>query len=687
MSRAHLRFASDILRRLGEELNPNPDQGILELVKNAYDADARKCTVELKRVTNPGGTLIVSDNGDGMSGRDIRDGWLVLGRSQKVAIERTRLQRIPAGSKGLGRLAALRMGDKVNLTSRPRRPGSREYHLEIDWNKFDAASMVDDVVLDIASRNRPAGRTAGTELKMSGLKLPVGRMDVKRLARALILLADPFGDDPSGFRPVLKAPEFTDLERLVESRYFEDADFHLEATVDASGLASASVRDWRGDALYQGDHKKIVRAKDKGSYDVPPCTFDLWAYLLSRESFATRSVTIGEVQEWLGAFGGVHLYINGLRVSPYGNAGNDWLEMNLLRARNPQERPSTNTALGRISITDLDAVFSEKTDRAGLIENHAYHELRRFAQDALEWMARERLREARRRRSAERKRNEQQSKATRDDVEDAIDDAPDTAAEAIRSAFRKYDQARQDESDALRREVQLYRTLSTAGITAATFAHESSGNPLKVINLVTRVIEHEAKTALDGAYDETLAEPIADLKKATRSLSVLSSVTLALVNADKRRVGRVDIQRVVRDLLKTYRPLIIGRDVRISTSWADGEPYLQATEASVESIATNLLNNSLTAFERAGTSSRRIDMTGSVGDQRFVLSVADNGPGLVDIDAEDVWLPGETRTEGTGLGLAIVHDAVLDLGGDVTALSNGRLGGAEFLVELPILGT
>ena len=41
MSRASIRFAPDVLRRLGEELNPNPHRGILELAKNAYDADAR----------------------------------------------------------------------------------------------------------------------------------------------------------------------------------------------------------------------------------------------------------------------------------------------------------------------------------------------------------------------------------------------------------------------------------------------------------------------------------------------------------------------------------------------------------------------------------------------------------------------------------------------------------------------
>ena len=41
MSNAQIQFSTDILRRLGEELNPSPAQGILELVKNAYDANAR----------------------------------------------------------------------------------------------------------------------------------------------------------------------------------------------------------------------------------------------------------------------------------------------------------------------------------------------------------------------------------------------------------------------------------------------------------------------------------------------------------------------------------------------------------------------------------------------------------------------------------------------------------------------
>ncbi len=38
---AQIKFSTHIIKRLGEELNPSVDQSILELVKNAYDADAK----------------------------------------------------------------------------------------------------------------------------------------------------------------------------------------------------------------------------------------------------------------------------------------------------------------------------------------------------------------------------------------------------------------------------------------------------------------------------------------------------------------------------------------------------------------------------------------------------------------------------------------------------------------------
>ena len=130
-----LRFSPDILKRLGEELNPSLDQSILELVKNSFDANARECSVVLRNTEKSGGAIEVSDDGDGMDTDGIVNGWLILGRSGRNPEQRTRLNRVPAGSKGLGRLAALRLGRIGSLRSWPNRNPQREYLLEIHWSE------------------------------------------------------------------------------------------------------------------------------------------------------------------------------------------------------------------------------------------------------------------------------------------------------------------------------------------------------------------------------------------------------------------------------------------------------------------------------------------------------------------------------------------------------------------------
>lgn len=689
MARAQIRFSTDILRRLGEELNPAPDQGIVELIKNAYDADARKCMVRLFDTNKVGGRIQIIDDGDGMDAGDIESSWLILGRSPKTKTQRTRLGRVPAGSKGLGRLAALRMGETVKLVTRPRSEKSAELSLRIDWPKYDRANVVEDVVLDIRESLRANRTPSGTEVSIEDLKITIGRSDVKQLARAMILLADPFASEADAFEPVLDAPEFKDLEELVKKRYFNQADYHLVASVNRDGVSRAKVVDWRGQTLFKASHAELASSIERERYRCPPASFDLWVFLLNKDSFGPKSVSVFEVRKWLEAFGGVHLYENRLRVQPYGNPGNDWLDMNRRRAQSPEERPSTNTSIGRVAIIDTRESLLQKTDRSGFVETESFKELRQFAQDAMEWMARIRLADAERRRARDRKVASKKSAKSKDDIHRAIQGVPEKSRKQVRRALAAYERDHQKEVDTLRREVQLYRTLSTAGITAATFAHESSGNPIKLITYSIAAIERRAKKELAAdKFFASFQEPIESIKGALSSLSVLGSATLRLLDQGKRRWGRVDVHEVIVNVSQTFAPFLEGRSVVIDLQLANGHPYLRGTEAALESIVTNLLNNSLAAFERAGTESRKIRVETKINSSSVTLRVADNGPGIVGINKRYIWLPGQTtQPNGTGLGLTIVHDAAQDLGGEVDAIERGVLGGAEVLVKLPILGS
>ena len=687
MTKAHLRFSTEIVRRLGEELNPTLDKGVLELVKNAYDADATECRVELRNADRPGGTVIVEDNGDGMTADHIADGWLVLGRSSKTTRRRTRLGRIPAGSKGLGRLAALRMGRTARLRTSSRHECNTRHDLLIDWDEFDQASIVDEIALEIATTSGNRNYLPGTEVVIDQLRTGFGRLPVKRLARELVLLADPFGDSPEGFRPELLAPEFEDLESLVRNRYFDDAEFHLHAELDASGHAVAAVTDWKGHLLYRAEQGDIVGRDRSGSYQCPPATFDLWVFILSHDNFSVRKSTVREVGRWLGEFGGVHFFYNGLRVSPYGGPDNDWLGMNLRRVQSPEERPGTNTSIGRIDVLDQSGALVQKTDRSGFIEDTAFNDLRAFARDSMEWMANRRLEEAEQRRHKNRAHAPKRSSKAKKRMEDAIAATPQETREDIERAFASYESSREREVDLLKREVQLYRTLSTAGITAATFAHESSANPFKIISQSIAAIDRRAKEHFGELYETVFKRPINGIRRAVGSLTVLSTATLKLLDHEKRRTARVDLHELLDDVLLTYQPFFRGRDVEVAKNLASGTPFLRGQRASVESIITNLLNNSVAAFEDAGTQRRIIEISSHISEHRWSLSVSDSGPGITEIRKSDIWLPGRTtRKHGTGLGLTIVRDAVNDLGGKVEALEHGPLGGAVLTVHLPILG-
>src|SRR5438309_1225004 len=95
---------------LGEHLISDHVVGLIELVKNAYDGDATEVTIEVRDAADPDTTtVLIRDNGCGMSIDDIRLRWLSPAEDhkeeEKRANRRTRLGRLPIGEKGVGRFA------------------------------------------------------------------------------------------------------------------------------------------------------------------------------------------------------------------------------------------------------------------------------------------------------------------------------------------------------------------------------------------------------------------------------------------------------------------------------------------------------------------------------------------------------------------------------------------------------
>ena len=127
-----------ILRTLGEELISSEMVAVIELVKNAYDADATRVLVRFQGPLQKGkGSIEIIDNGHGMSFGTVLSAWMEPATYIKKKRARSEhLRRRMLGEKGIGRFAAARLTNKLELITR-RKSSENETNAVFDWAIFD----------------------------------------------------------------------------------------------------------------------------------------------------------------------------------------------------------------------------------------------------------------------------------------------------------------------------------------------------------------------------------------------------------------------------------------------------------------------------------------------------------------------------------------------------------------------
>ncbi|MGX1709734.1 ATP-binding protein [Streptomyces albidoflavus] len=713
MTSHHLRFAPQILARLGEELVPHADLGIMELVRNAYDADATHCQLWTSEAEQPGGTLIISDDGDGMTAEQLTSGFLLIGKSQKSSDIHTRKFRRKVGEKGLGRIAALRLGTQATIRTRSAEETDFEHTLIIDWDRIDGSEAVEDVPLTVTTQQCEG--EPGTTVEITGLRHGITKQDAVRLARSVLMLTGPFSfADGSSFRVTCDAPEFEYLSRVITGDLLQWAEYRLVAQLDDRGKSSATLYNWRGEVIKAAGHEDVGKKRQgRGNRDAPlafsapSAVFEMWMFNLnpaaSKEVRFAQQPT-SDIKTWLKQVGGTHLYHRQLRVQPYGDIGNDWLLTNLRRAASPEERPSTNNSVGRIQVQDPSDLLQPKTDRSGFVDNLAFLELQEFAKRALDWSADQRLelREQRRIGAAPKARDRVKEaekqfqnllKAInpKDSEAPTLDGAADSAIlESFTAGASEVFDSQRQEIEALREDLLLYRTLATVGTSTAVFAHEAMKPAARIINEVKTVSRRVKQHVSEDEYKERFHSSVENSIDSAKTLETFARLPLTLLAKNKRQITDIDFDRECPAIVRLFSRYLDERGIKVEYDLDAEGAIVRSTIADIESVLSNLIVNAAHAFTR--TDAIRPERTVRVrtrlvvegGVTRLCLCVDDSGPGIKEISLSAIWLPGKTtRDNGTGLGLTIVRDIVADLGGSQEAREHGELGGASILVWLP----
>lgn len=378
---------------LGEHLISDQAVGLIELVKNSYDADATEVSVELLQLADPGATtVVVRDNGSGMTLQDVTLKWLSPAVDHKDRakreVQRTPLGRLPLGEKGVGRFAVHQIGRNLEMVTRSH--GHPELVLSVNWDTFDGGDQyLDGTPLQVVEKDTPevfTGDETGTKLTVTQARSPWSDKLVRKVYQTVRRLQSPLREDDARFRLVLRCPEHPEYEHIDPTDILERAHYEFRALIDRDGSCDFEYACRHpGVAARQrsGSDDLVQKARDELRGQTPTCgPFYVNLYVWDRSSSHLQSS--GVSRDELNAMCGVSLFRDHMRVLPYGEPGNDWLFLDQERINDPTERIANNQVIGFVQVDQAqNLLLRDKTNREGLIENDAFVDLRALVRAAL----------------------------------------------------------------------------------------------------------------------------------------------------------------------------------------------------------------------------------------------------------------------------------------------------------------
>ena len=399
LSPTKFRVSSALKTIIGKELITDDFIAVFELVKNSFDAHAKRVDIIFENISSGTPRLIIKDNGKGMDETDIVEKWLFVAYSAKkegTEDYRDRIQdnRIFAGAKGIGRFSCDKLGSKLSIYTKKRVKESSISKLEVEWTDFERDSKEEfikvPVKYNIVQKVPFSGTfSKGTILIIEGFREGWDREKLLKLKHSLEKLINPNQEnDPQGFSIYLTANEEhdKDLKQIsngnlrnvvngkIENRIFEDLKIkttQIYTVISEDGKTIRSILEDRGTLIYEIEENNPYKGLLKDIH--------VNIFVLNRSAKITFHKTMGIRSIH---YGSVFLYKNGFRIYPFGEAGQDTLKIDHRKQQGTSRFFGTRDIIGRIEINGENPYFQETSSRdGGLIRNPSYKALEEFFRD------------------------------------------------------------------------------------------------------------------------------------------------------------------------------------------------------------------------------------------------------------------------------------------------------------------
>lgn len=703
-----------LLRELGERLVGRSYIALAELVKNAYDADAVECRVEIRddRIT-------ITDDGHGMSEPEFHEHWMRIGTTHKTQTRKSRhLGRSVTGSKGIGRLSVQFLADEMTLESISADDPTRHLYAYVDWTSIQHGRDLGTVNVLWETRSglpdSKNSRGSGTIITLTRLRTKWQADEIAKLGRDVWVLRSPFKRleghrhrTAEDFYVDIDAPEIADAKGAfdkLQTSLFENWRARIRGSLDDGRIrngAEVSV-EFKPEYPKGIEERNVFREivslpldteSRSGPTHVVASEIDRAKFeilIFKAEGRQTGGVSVQDMREYLSTFGNVSVYDSGFRL-PYYGSSQDWLNVATdqgrrittsallpsrlkLDARYLLDLPAPRRIFGTVEIdTNHERAIAESTGaspgqclqiqagRDRLHDNAAFKQLRDLVRFSLDFYAnRFRLLNLR---ATERERSKESPSRTYDRAVAVLDrnkeDLSRPAYQEIRREIVAARRAAATEEEAIDKRAVLLAPLATAGITALAMNHELA----REIRFLERTGDRLRAIAAKSGSSEIrgIAGEIDDASLRFHSLQEL--FTPLLDSEDLDATSRLRVQPIVHQVVQAMGQLMPGV-VFDSSGIPDGLRFPVGSLAEWCAILQNVMSNAWNAMLDSEKS--LISLDGGRG-RREWLRVSDTGVGL-DVPlqgTEELFEPFERRLRisdanrsiamgGQGLGLAIV---------------------------------
>ncbi len=638
-------------------------------------------------------TIVIKDTGEGMSLDDLENVYLRIGTRHRRRQNEGGDTKL--GDKGIGRLSAMRLGDKLMVETT--KAGEDHWNiLEIDWSLFSHSE--DKLVQDISvtpehGKEKDDPSESGTSIQITNLNADWSWVRFNEILDGKIArFIDPFETGlankllitkHNGRRamiPAVPKPLMRHAHAVCRARFgveggeplidgqIDYREKHRKTTIEARGSEVMTLnrtirkrRAKRGHAAFTETPISLDALQRLGGFELEIYWYNRLIVEGIENLTENKTASRREIARWSG---GPMLYRYGFRLLPFGEPDDDWLSLDKRAFGASGFKLNRQQVFGRVLIETPHRFLSEQTNREGLVQSEVSDALKRLVAWIIDSEFRSFINDVD---------DQYRLQFRKEQLENnQILKAEQTLDKAITDLRRQLEGDYEDELKEVQKTAQSLRKEALAVLSRLDKVQKQSIEDrdkfvyLAGIGLMTEFIFHELERAVSHTINliaEAGATPanVSALKDQLQTLYKRVAAFDELTGEKRQTKSRFDLRLLVEEVLSNHGREFSRHGIELRLGLPEDAFMVRAVRGMVIQILENLVVNAAYWLKREAEYEEKFVPKLVVtidGDSRQLL-VQDNGPGVPVSRKDRIFQPFVTTKPtgmGKGLGLYIARD-------------------------------